>query len=143
MPYVIVTYDKGGVNNRVKTVTIICTLLILSFGNFSPLAIFAFFMVSTWWDANIWLKWTRIEIVTHDVTSLYNKMLVYSHSAIFSVCEELLGDYHFFHAVAANYVNRFCGSAAITAFRANVFAGTAGLFGSSPTFGKCTENIQQ
>lgn len=89
MPYVIVTYDRGSVNNRVKTVTIICTLIIFEFDDFYPFAVFAFFMVSTWRDANIWFKRTRIEIVTHQVYPLYNKILVYSHSTIFSVC----GDY--------------------------------------------------
>lgn len=65
LPYVIVTYDRGSVNNRVKTVTIICTLIIFEFDDFYPFAVFAFFMVSTWRDANIWFKRTRIEIVTH------------------------------------------------------------------------------
>ena len=65
MPYVIVTYDRGSVNNRVKTVTIICTLLIFGFDDFCPFAVFAFFMASTWRDANIWLKRTRVKIVTH------------------------------------------------------------------------------
>ena len=143
MPYVIVTYDRGSVNNRVKTVTIICTLIIFEFDDFYPFAVFAFFMVSTWRDANIWFKRTRIEIVTHQVYPLYNKILVYSHSTIFSVCGELLGDYHFVHAVTANYIDCLCGSAAITAFGANVFAGAAGLFSSVPAFGKRAENIQQ
>lgn len=71
------------------------------------------------------------------------KILVYSHSTIFSVCGELLGDYHFVHAVTANYIDCLCGSAAITAFGANVFAGAAGLFSSVPAFGKRAENIQQ
>ena len=70
-------------------------------------------------------------------------MLVYSHSAIFSVCGGLLSDGHFLHTIAANYIDYFSRSAAITAFGANVFAGAAGLFCSVPAFGERTKNIQQ
>lgn len=100
-------------------------------------------MVSTWRDANIWFKRTRIEIVTHQVYPLYNKILVYSHSTIFSVCGELLGDYHFVHAVTADYVDCLRCSAAIATFGANVFAGATGLFGSAPALGERSEHIQQ
>ena len=142
MPYVIVTYDKGGVNNRVKTVTIICALLIFGRSNFSPFAILAFLMFATWRDAGVWVKRARIEIVTHGGLLIEKNIGLLSLDQL-SLFQKLLGNNHLFHAITADYVDCLCRSAAITAFRANVFAGTAGLFGSAPALGECAENIQQ
>ena len=71
------------------------------------------------------------------------KILVYSHSTIFSVCGELLGDYHFVHAVTAIILIVFVARQLLPHLGQNVFAGAAGLFSSVPAFGKRAENIQQ
>ena len=69
-------------------------------------------------------------------------MVAYSHSAIIAVYDGLLGNGHLFHAITADYVDCLCRSAAITAFRTDVFACAAGLFCSAPApLGKCAENI--
>ena len=73
---------------------------------------------------------------------LYNKNIGLLSLDLLSLFQKSLGNNHLFHAVTADYVDYFSRSAAITAFRTDVFAGAAGLFSSvSAPLGKCAENI--
>ena len=143
MPYVIVAYDRRGVNNRVKTVTIICTLLIFGRSSFFPFAILAFLMFATWRDAGVWVKRARIEIVTHGGLLIEKNIGLLSLDQL-SLFQKLLGNNHLFHAITADYVDCLCRSAAITAFGANIFTCAAWLFCSVPApFWECTKNIKE
>ena len=100
-------------------------------------------MFATWRDAGVWVKRARIEIVTHGGL-LIEKNIGLLSLDLLSLFQKSLGNNHLFHAITADYVDCLCRSAAITAFRTDVFACAAGLFCSAPApLGKCAENIQQ
>lgn len=60
----------------------------------------------------------------------------------------LLGGFHLFHAITAKDIHGFCGSYALVAAGANIFAGAAGLFGLgcgsvACSFGQRSDDIPQ
>ena len=99
-----------------------------------PFAAFTFRQVTAGRNAGIWIIGAIIIIIfpVH-LKSLHLKKCIIklpTLTRLLSLFDAgLLGRFHFFHAITAKDVHGFCGSHALVAAGANIFAGAAGLLG--------------
>ena len=111
----------------------------------APIAHCTFWTLAARQSPCVRVVWAFVKCVIHNKISLKSTIKIKWSNLTrpYSLSIVLFCGFHSLHAVTANYIDCLCGSAAITAFGANIFAGTAGLFGSAPALGERAENIKK
>lgn len=115
----------------------------------APIAHCTFWTFSTRQSPCVRVVWAIIKCVIHGKNSLKSTIKIKWSNLTrpFSLSIVLFYGLHLLHTVPAYYVDDLGCSAAITAFGANIFAGTAGLFDlgscSSAALWESPQHIQQ